>query len=195
MLQNLKQTGESESEAPSISSSMVVWAEKTDTLHEGVILLNHWAQRAILLTNYDPAKGAKGFDLNSLTIAGPGDVSPAARAQFTHSWPPLALEMELVDKKWQVAEVSANIANQSIFKFVPEEVKNAPTFVWELIFLLLLSDEEVADKAVIQALLDTGICPQKGLISYIRLFKRVSDRSKVINDAPTYRRISSDEFN
>ena len=194
MLQNLKETTKTEPGVPSIDSSMVVWAEKADKLHTGVVLLNHWAQRAVLITSYDPEKGAKGYELNSLTMAAPGEVLPAARNQFTYTWPPLALEMELVDQKWQLAEVSTNIADQSIFKFIPEEVKQAPTVAWELIFLLLLNSEDTADQQVIQALLDTGICPRKGLISYMRLFKRVSDRAEVINDAPSYRRISSNEY-
>ena len=194
MLQSVEESTKGEPAAPSIDSSMVVWAEKADKLQEGVVLLNHWAQRAVLITSYDPKKGAKGYELNSLTMASPDDVIPAARAKFTYSWPPLSLEMELVDKKWQIAQVSDNVADQSIFKFIPEEVKQAPTVAWELIFLLLLSNDEVADQMVIQALLDTGICPRKGLISYMRLFKRVSDRAEVLNAVPAYRRISSTEF-
>ena len=194
MLQSIDATTRDESGAPIIDRSLLVWAEKTSKLESGVVLLNHWAQRAVLLTSYEPKKGACGYELNSLTIAAPSDVKPAARAQFTYTWPPLSLEMELVDKKWQMAAVSENISSQSIFKLIPEEVKDAPTIAWELIFLLLLSNAEVADQAVIQAILDTGICPRKGLISYMRLFQRVAGRAEVLNDAPVYRRISSEEF-
>lgn len=179
-------------EPPSaIDTSFVVWAETTDAIEEGVVLMNHWAQRAVVITSYDPTTGAKGYELNGLTIASPSEVAPAARAEFTYTWPPLALEMELVDRKWQPCKVSGNISNQEIFQFFPEEVRKTQTVAWELVFLLLLSNERDDDAEVIQALLDTGISPRKGLIAYMRLFKRVSDRTAVLSEVPPYRRIQS----
>ena len=190
------EANEKESPASStIDSTFVVWAETTDVIEEGVVLMNHWAQRAVVITSYDPSFGAKGYELNGLTLAAPGEVAPAARAEFTYTWPPLALEMELVDKKWQPARVSGNIRNQEIFQFFPEEIKRTQTVAWELIFLLLLSAEEADDADVIQALLDTGISPRKGLIAYMRLFQRVADRTNVLSEIPSYRRVESVDRN
>ena len=187
-----KSDGASVPAAPSaIDTSFVVWAETTDVIEQGVVLMNHWAQRAVVITSYDPSTGAKGYELNGLTIAAPGEVTPAARSEFTYTWPPLALEMELVDKKWQPTKVSSNIKNQEIFQYFPEEIRKTQTVAWELVFLLLLSNEEANDAEVIQALLDTGISPRKGLIAYMRLFKRVTDRTSVLNEVPAYRRIES----
>ena len=37
-------------------------AEKLDKPEKGCVLLNHWSQRAILLTDYDLERGAKGYE-------------------------------------------------------------------------------------------------------------------------------------
>ena len=95
------------------------------------------------------------------------------------------------EKHSNLVQVYGNISNQEIFQFFPEEVRKTQTAAWELVFLLLLSNERDDDAEVIQALLDTGISPRKGLIAYMRLFKRVSDRTAVLSEVPPYRRIQS----
>lgn len=54
-------------------------AHKLDKPEKGCILLNHWSQRAVLLTDYDLERGAKGYEMRSQS----GSVS-------FMSWPPLA---------------------------------------------------------------------------------------------------------
>ena len=80
-------------------------AHKIEKPEKGCILLNHWSQRAILLTDYDVNRGAKGYEIRSQTGA----------ATFL-SWPPLSLEMELTEKvsRWQPVRVSNNIASGEV---------------------------------------------------------------------------------
>ena len=54
-------------------------AHKLDKPEKGCILLNHWSQRAILLTDYDVERGAKGYEIRSQSGA----------VDFL-SWPPLS---------------------------------------------------------------------------------------------------------
>jgi hypothetical protein len=175
------------------TGSLVVWAEQTDRIEVGCVLLNNWAQRAVLITSYDPATGAKGYELNSMTIAGRDEVAPAARddSSFSYTWPPLALEMELVDQKWTLAAVSETVRNHEVFQCLPNEVRQSVSVAWELVFLLLLSRDDPGDAEIIQTLLDTGISPRKGLAAYMRLFQRVVDRDEVLSAVPSYRRIES----
>eukprot|EP01036_Dinobryon_divergens_P038519 gene38519-50587_t len=77
----------------------IVWAHKIDKIEKGCVLLNHWKQDAILITSYEPSKGASGV---KLTPAG-------TRSTEKFEWPSLALEIELRERKWQLAAVSNNI--------------------------------------------------------------------------------------
>lgn len=54
-------------------------AHKIDKPEKGCILLNHWSQRAILLTDYDVGRGAKGYEIRSQSGA----------VDFLN-WPPLS---------------------------------------------------------------------------------------------------------
>ena len=63
---------------------------------------------------------------------------------------------------------------------------------WELIFLLLLSNEEYPEAS--QALFDTGLCPRQGLIAYIRLLEQVMFRAEAWEGVPQYRKIMESEI-
>ena len=110
------------------------------------------------------------------------------------NWPPLALETEVVDGLWQVVKVSENIADGSVLKLLPKEVQKSDTAMWELIVLLLLSQENATDAKFLQALLDTGLSPRKGLIAFMRLSRRINERIEVIGNVPEYRRVSEKEI-
>lgn len=147
-----------------------LWAEKLEKPEKGCILLNHWSQKAILLSEYDVERGARGYELRSSS----GTVD-------SFIWPPLALEHELTEKntRWQPVRVSDNIANGEVFTALPDVmVKSA----WELIFLLLISPEKNED--IYQALFDTGLCPRQGLIAYIRLLQQVQHRAEAWEGIP-----------
>jgi len=157
----------------------LVWAHKIDKPEKGCILLNHWSQKAILLTDYDVDIGAKGYEVKSNTGA----------VNF-FNWPPLALELEMTEKtsRWQAVRVSENIASGEVYSSLPSMMAKAP---WELIFLLLLSKEQHAE--TLQALFDTGLCPRQGLIAYIRLLEQVQYRAESWEDIPKHRKITEDE--
>eukprot|EP00607_Mallomonas_marina_P004640 CAMPEP_0182429018 /NCGR_PEP_ID=MMETSP1167-20130531/25454_1 /TAXON_ID=2988 /ORGANISM="Mallomonas Sp, Strain CCMP3275" /LENGTH=275 /DNA_ID=CAMNT_0024612313 /DNA_START=44 /DNA_END=871 /DNA_ORIENTATION=+ len=152
----------------------VVWAQKLDKLKEGCVILNHWKQQAIVITEYEPSKGAKGFMLC------PANSGPVEKFE----WPPLTLEIEIRERKWQISEVSDNILTGEVLSLLPSAMSKSP---WELIFLLLLSKD---DDSVLQALFDTGLSPRQGLIAYIRLLKQVELRTEAWDDVPQYRLIS-----
>ena len=151
----------------------VVWAEKLGRPERGCFLLNHWKQTAVYVQEYDPARGARGYLVR--TGSGP--------TEFIN-WPPLALEIELADNKWQVVRVSDNIANGTVLQLLPAGMTKA---VWELILLLLLDPEE--HKAETQALMDTGLSPKQGLIAYLRLLDQVQRRLESFDGIPEYRKI------
>lgn len=151
----------------------VVWAEKLHRPERGCFLLNHWKQTAVYVQEYDPARGARGYLVR--TGSGP--------TEFIN-WPPLALEIELADKKWQAVLVSDNIANGTVLQLLPAGMTKA---VWELILLLLLDPEE--HEAETQALMDTGLSPKQGLIAYLRLLDQVQRRLESFDDVPEYRKI------
>jgi hypothetical protein len=156
----------------------LVWAEKLTKPERGCILLNHWKQSAVYLVEYSPEQGARGFEIR--TGSGSTDFI---------TWPPLALEMELADKKWQPVCVSDNISNGSILQLLPAEMDKAP---WELILLLLL--DPAKHSAELQALFDTGLSPKKGLIAYMRLLEQVLKRAEEFDDVPDYLKISESEI-
>ena len=167
--------------------SVLLFAERTKKLESGCILLNYWKQEAVLITRYDKAAGAIGVYIGGLE----GEEADNAR---TLNWPPLALETEVVDGLWQVVKVSENIADGSVLKLLPKEVQKSDTAMWELIVLLLLSQENATDAKFLQALLDTGLSPRKGLIAFMRLSRRINERIEVIGNVPEYRRISEKEI-
>ena len=150
-----------------------VWAEKLDKPEKGCVLLNHWKQTACLLTEYDARTGARGYEIRGQT--GPTDFI---------SWPPLALETELIDKRWQAVRVSENLMS-GVFQLLPPQMPKAP---WELVFLLLL--EPSSNSEELQALFDTGLSPRQGLIAYMRLLQQVLLRSEGFNDVPSWRKIT-----
>ena len=155
-------------------TGFLIWAYKVSKLEKGIVLLNHWKQRAIYLTEYDPESGAKGYEMKSF-----------GNAPIKYiNWSPLALEMELDQGKWQPVAVSSNIATGEIFSYLPEEMPKAP---WEIIFLCLIS--ESADPDAYQAVFDTGLSPRQGLIAYLRLLEAVQLRLEQFEGVPSYRKI------
>jgi len=56
-------------------------------------------------------------------------------------WPPLALELEIIDRLWQPVRVSANIRTTEIFSLLPVELRDSATAVWEFILLLLIDPQ------------------------------------------------------
>lgn len=152
----------------------IVWAEKLNKPAKGCILINNWNQKAIYLAEYDPQQGARGYEIRA----------HSGVTEFIN-WPPLALEMELAEKKWQPVKVSDNIANGTVLRLLPKEMPKAP---WELILLLLLHPETHA--AELQALFDTGLSPKQGLIAYMRLIDQVTKRAQSFDDVPDYRKIT-----
>lgn len=156
-------------------SGQFIWAHNLEHPIQGCLLLNHWKQQVVLLTEYDSERGAKGYELNLNSIKD---------QQKSFVWPPLALEIELTDGKWQPVNVSSNILSDSFLELLPKEL---PKALWELIFLLLISPE--TEPKVTEALLDTGLSPRKGLFAYLRLLEKVIQRSELNEDIPSYRQI------
>jgi hypothetical protein len=158
----------------------IVWAHKLKKPEKGCMLLNHWSQRAVLLTDYDVERGAKGYEVRGQSGA----------VNFL-SWPPFSLEMELTEKvsRWQPVRVSDNISSGEVLSCLPGMMTKAP---WELIFLLTLSPEE--NKDTLQALFDTGLCPRQGLIAYLRLLEQVQQRAEAWDGVPQYRKITENEI-
>jgi hypothetical protein len=156
-------------------SGFLIWAHKVTKLDKGIVLLNHWKQMAVYITEYDPEVGAKGYEMKSL-----GN-SPIKYI----NWPPLALEMELDQGKWQPVAVSSNIASGEVFSYLPEEMPKAP---WEIIFLCLISAS--SDPDAYQAIFDTGLSPRQGFIAYLRLLDAVQLRLEQFEGVPSYRKIS-----
>lgn len=157
----------------------LVWAYTMERPKKGCLLLNHWQQRVVYITDYDVERGAQGYDLNHIT-----QHDPAATAK-TITWPPLALEFELTDDLWQPVAVSENIINGSVMNLLPTKL-GAKAF-WELIMLLLVSTER--NPEAMQAFMDTGLSPNKGLIAYLRLLEKVIQRTSTYDDIPDYRKI------
>ena len=152
----------------------IVWAEKLSKPEKGCFLLNHWKQTAIYLQEYEAGRGARGYEVRSGT----------GSTEFIN-WPPLALEIELADKRWQVVKVSDNIANGSVLQLLPVGMTKG---AWELIMLLLLTPDKHGPE--LQALFDTGLSPKQGLIAYMRLLDQVQRRLENFDDVPEYRKIT-----
>lgn len=49
----------------------LVWAHKIETPEPGCLLLNHWQQRVMYISEYDPEMGAKGLNLLISTVFKP----------------------------------------------------------------------------------------------------------------------------
>ena len=154
-----------------------------DKPRKGCLIVNHWKQQVICLTEYDSERGAKGFELNQRVFAG------STAAAEVISWPPLALEIEIEQGKWQPVCASENIISGEIIRLLPPELLKA---TWELVFLLLVSPER--DAEVFQALLDTGLSPRQGLIAYLRLLNKVVERTGANENTPSYRQITEREI-
>lgn len=154
--------------------SQEVWAQKLDKPEKGCVLLDHWRQVAVFLTEYDARTGARGYEIRGQT----------GTTDFI-SWPPLALETELVDKRWQLVRVSDNLKSGNVFQLLPPQM---PKAAWELVFLLLLEPSQHSEE--LQALFDTGLSPRQGLIAYMRLLQQVLKRSENLDDVPSWRKIT-----
>ena len=89
----------------------IVWSVKTNVLQPNCVLLNHWSQQAILLTDYTFAGGARGVELVPSTGVQGGNV---------YEWPSAALDLELTQKKWQPCLVSENIISGQILSMFPK---------------------------------------------------------------------------
>lgn len=155
----------------------LVWAHKLEKPQPGCFLMNHWQQQVVALTDYDPNLGAQGFNLDVKTSNG------------KIVWPKLALEMEILERKWQPIRVSDEIFTGKIFNYLPTKMPNAK---WEFLFLLLLSSEN--DGEVLQGLLDTGLSPRQGLFAYLRLLRKVLARVESVDGVPEYRKIFESEL-
>jgi hypothetical protein len=126
----------------------IVWAEKAGNIEPGFVLLNHWQQQAIKITDYSPDTGAKGIELLTGVNAGRGKM---------FNWPPMALEIELRDKLWQPTKVSSNIQTSEVLSLLPADM---PKGAWELIFLLIISPNDIKAR---QAFFDTGMYASKSV--------------------------------
>jgi len=153
---------------------VLVWAHKLPMVEPGCVILNHWKQEVIFISEYSSSDGAVGYKLAPSRTVLEGEKMV---------WGPLTLELELVERKWQPVAVSDNILNEILTSYLPQEM---PAALWELILLCLVSKE---DKSVLQALIETGLSPRRGLIAYIRLLKAVEARAEAWNDIPSYRLI------
>ena len=60
---------------------------------KGCLLVNHWKQSVYYLTEYDPERGAKGYEFNQFKIHNTDNII---------NWPPFTLEAEFTENKWQV---------------------------------------------------------------------------------------------
>lgn len=150
----------------------VIWAVKSDQIQPGSVLLNHWNQRAILITEYG-SNGAVGKELSTGAV-------PLGSSVV---WPPAALEIELKEKKWQICLTSENIKNGEVLSLLPADFRKG---AWELIFLLITPS---SDTKTIETLFDTGLSPRQGFISYLRLLDGALKRSVTLDEVPDYRKI------
>lgn len=153
-----------------------------DRPRKGCLLVNHWKQKVMYLTEYDVERGAKGYELNHI-LKHQTEGSPVV-------WPPFALEFELTDHLWEPVMVSNNLLTSEILDLLPPKL--GPKAYWELIFLLLVKPD--AEAEVMQALLDTGLSPNKGLIAYLRLLNKVVERTSTYDNVPEYRQIVEEEI-
>ena len=76
----------------------LIWAHKLDRPEPGCLLVNHWQQCVVKVTEYDPSRGAIGTALGHRPRGTP--------ATGVIEWPAQTLEMEIAEKKWQAVAVS-----------------------------------------------------------------------------------------
>lgn len=158
----------------------LVWVMEAKKLEPGILLVNNFKQEIIFLKQYNPESGGIGeyFTLSS---------DPAMLLE--KHWPPLSLELEVLDGIWQPIKASDSIVSKQALQCLPTEMKKA---VWEFILLLMLSPDKHQNE--LQALLDTGLSPHRGFIAYIRLLLKVKNRSKELDDIPKEYHIFDDEL-
>ena len=98
-----------------------LWAEKLEKPEKGCILLNHWSQKAILLSEYDVERGARGYELRS-----------SSGVVDSFIWPPLALEHELTEKVPTPCLLPIDQPSQSNLPFIarPYPYPHIPLFVY-----------------------------------------------------------------
>lgn len=82
---------------------------------------------------------------------------------------------------WQPVQVSAS------FREALPLLQFAPRGAWELALLLLVPAEEGSAE---RALLDTGLCAQRGLAAYLRVLGGLVQRSEEWDDVPAHMKIS-----
>ena len=123
------------------------------------------------MTTYSVEDGAEGRELTT---------RPGANG-VTLSWPSLALDFEVSEGKWQPVQLS-----EMYFETLPY-LQAFSKGAWELAFLLLLQDDS---KDVVQALFDTGLCPQQGFIAYLRILEQLKQRTEQWDDVPPHRKIT-----
>lgn len=149
----------------------LVWAYKLKHAEKGCFLLNHWKQQVVYIEEYDITSGARGYEVNF------HDKNPLY-------WPPLTLEQEILERKWQPIQASENLKTTEIFNSLPSKMLKSP---WEILFSLLISSE--SEPEVYQALFDTGLSPRQGLFAYMRLLEQIQMRAEDLDNVPSYRKI------
>ena len=171
---------------------MVLYASKLHKPEKGCLLLNNWAQQAVLLTSYSLEAGAEGVVLQTSTSSYSSDKSGGSNGKEGRgekiSWAPLTLDYEVSQKLWQPIAV-----NEQYFEAL-SLLSSFPKGAWELALLLLLDEsakkEEELDTQVAQALFDTGLCPPQGLIAYLRIIGQLQQRTAQWEDVPPHRKIT-----
>lgn len=151
-----------------------VWAHKAEAPHKGCLLLNHWQQKVMFVSDYDIEKGAKGYELNLID---------QHNATELVQWPPLALEIEITSGNWQPVTASDSLV-YGLLDVIPKQMSKA---MWEIVFLLLVSQEK--NPEIMETLFDTGLSPNKGMIAYMRLLQKVLERTEMNENIPEYRQI------
>ena len=151
-----------------------------ENLEKDCLLLNHWEQKVIYISEYNLEIGAKGYELNQFDQHNPKEVL---------EWSPYTLEMEICNGNWQPVKASDNIINGPILDFLPTKL---PKALWELVFLLLVSPDKHSD--AINAVMNTGLSPKKGLIAYLRLIEKIIERTEINENVPDYQQIIEQEI-
>lgn len=155
-------------------------AYKLERPEKGCLLVNHWKKDVVILEEYSPEYGARGRR-----------VGLQDGVEETIRWPPLALELELTENRWQPLSVSDNLLwKTGVLKYLPEQMTTA---LWEVLVLLLASPSE--NKKVLEAFFDTGLSPRRGMLAYLKLLLKVEERVKAFDGIPEVRQIVEREIN
>lgn len=162
---------------------MLCRAYKLERPEKGCLLVNHWMKEVVILEEYSPEYGARGRRV--------GSGAPQVSAEDIIRWPPLALELELTENRWQPLSASDNLLRQTgVLGYLPEQM---PTALWEVLVLLLASPTE--NKKVLEAFFDTGLSPRRGMLAYLKLLLKVEERVKAFDGIPEVRQIIEREIN